>query len=272
MHRLTCPFGGKSPSLLCTRQPGVQQVLFIVKKQKSCGSSARSFSKTVPWYNYEARFIQGHFSWGFSWANMKVSGCYTRTMAWSLRSGWAAPGIDCEDRWCFCAELEPELSLSYMEDFSPSSQVCTSVLTQLFAAWEDACLVAWGRSYCYCWLGAQLGEVEILSWLMLPRCGCLRISQQSFLLLLEASPNIVPLGATRGLLPPSDSGAKTMDYFLILLGLVCFIEWLPAWVRKLCFLLPIPCWGLVKNWSVCGAGISGYPLACSVSGNTFSYL
>lgn len=123
-------------------------------------------------------------------------------------------------------------------------------------------------------LSLLIGSTTWCSWnlvmtLMLPRCGCLRISQQSFLLLLEASSNTVPLGATRGLLPPSDSGAITMDYFLILLGLVCFIEWLLVWVRKLCFLLPIPCWGLVKNWSVCGAGISCYPSTCSVSGNTF---
>lgn len=165
MHRLTCPSGGKSPYLLCTRQPEVQRVLFVVKKQKICGSSARSFSETVPWCNYKARFIQGHFSRGFSWANMKASGCYTRTMGCSLRSASAAPGIDCEDRWCFCAELEPELSLSYTEDFCPSSQVCTDVLTQLFSTWEDACLVAWGRSHSPCWSGAQLGAAEILSWL-----------------------------------------------------------------------------------------------------------
>lgn len=106
---------------------------------------------------------------------------------------------------------------------------------QLFSTWEDSCLVAWGRSYSPSWLGAQLGAVEILSWLVLSRCGCLRISQQSFLLFVEASPSTVPLGATRGLLPPSGSGAKMMDYCLILLGLVCFTEWLPVWVRELLF-------------------------------------
>lgn len=75
---------GKSPSLPCTRQLGVQQVLFSVKKQKSCGSSAGSFSTTVPWYNYKARFIQGHFPWGFSRANMKLSGRCTRVVVCSL--------------------------------------------------------------------------------------------------------------------------------------------------------------------------------------------
>lgn len=96
------------------------------------------------------------------------------------------------------SELEPELSFSYMEDFSPSSQVCTNVLTQLLPPREDACLVTWARSL--------TGSTTWCSWnavvtLMLPRCcGCLRISQQFFLLFLEAISNTVPLGATRGLL------------------------------------------------------------------------
>lgn len=131
-----------------------------------------------------------------------------------LRSGWAVPGIDCEGRWWFCTELELELNFSYMEYFSlsllPSVHRCpnTAVLHQrgsLPGYWEQELLAQLTESITWC-------SWNLVVTLMLPRCcGCLRISQQFFLLFLEASSNTVPLGTTRGLLLPSSSGTKMMD-------------------------------------------------------------
>lgn len=185
-----------------------------------------------------------------------------------LRSGSAVPGIDCEDRWRFCTELETELRFSYMEDFSlsllPSVHQCpnTAVLHQ------RGCMPGyWGQDI----LAQLTGSTTWCSWnlvvtLMLPRCcGCLRISQQFFLLFIEASSNRVPLGATRGLLLPSSSGAKMMD---CLLGSSLFYWLVSSMSEESYFHLPIPWWGLMENWSFCVAAISCYPLACLVSGST----
>lgn len=182
------------------------------QEKKSCGSSARSFSTTVPWYNYKARFIQGHFPWGFSKANMKLSGCCIRIMVCSPEK-WLT-GTDCEDRWWFCTELEPELSFSYIEDFSLSLLPSVHQRPNRAVLHQRGCLPGYWEQEL---LAQPAGSSTWCSWnlgvtLMLPRCcGCLRISQQFFLLFLEASSNTVPLGATRGLLLPSSSGAKRMD-------------------------------------------------------------
>lgn len=115
----------------------------------------------------------------------------------------------------------------------------------------------WGQDI----LAQLTGSTAWCSWnlvvtLMLPRCcGCLRISQQFFLLVTEASSNRVPLGATRGLLLPSSSGAQMMD---CLLGSSLLYWLVSSMSEESYFHLPIPWWGLMENWSSCVATISCY--------------
>lgn len=94
-----------------------------------------------------------------------------------------------------------------------------------------ACLLGAGATCPADW------EHNLVHWnlavtLTLPRCcECLRISQQFFFLFLEASSNIVPLGATKR--PFASQQFWSKDDGLPFLDLVCFIDWFPAWVRTL---------------------------------------
>lgn len=137
---------------------GVQQVLFSVKKQKSCGSSAGSFSTTVPSYNYKARFMQGLFQSQHEAVRMlyKSHGL----LSWEVSEQYQALTVRTDDGSAL-SRSQSWVSHTWKISLSPSSQVCTNVLTQLFSPREDTCLVTGSRSYLPSWLEAQLGAAEI---------------------------------------------------------------------------------------------------------------